>query len=235
MEITAISLLAVTDQYLAYLQHWEQEALPLANMAAFVSIAARLLFIKSQSLLPHFSKDEEDNVPESATSLAEELQHHLLEYKQAKKIAQVLRIREEAGLQTYSRSSLLAGIEAQLTWSPPTLVGMEAETLGRAFQHLLALQERAATTAEHLLPIQRVRVSACIATIRNLLQERPFILLTEILAYASSRLVTIVTFIAVLEMWKWERIDVQQEVLMGPIIIEKGACWAEKDLEEIED
>src|ERR1700694_1923304 len=58
MEITTISLLSVTDQYLAYLRQWETEKLPLANMAAFVSIAARLLFIKSQSLLPHSNKEE---------------------------------------------------------------------------------------------------------------------------------------------------------------------------------
>src|SRR5579859_5151127 len=58
MEITTISLLSVTDQYLAYLRQWEAEKLPLANMAAFVSIAARLLYIKSQSLLPRTSQEE---------------------------------------------------------------------------------------------------------------------------------------------------------------------------------
>src|SRR5207302_3912382 len=60
MEITTISLVAVTDQYLAYLQQWNSELLPLANMASFVSIAARLLFIKSQYLLPHAPKEVED-------------------------------------------------------------------------------------------------------------------------------------------------------------------------------
>src|SRR2546422_11220793 len=71
MEITTISLMAVTDQYLAYLQQWEEmtgqpgragqagrppgsplHVARMGNMAAFVSIAARLLFIKLQSLLP---------------------------------------------------------------------------------------------------------------------------------------------------------------------------------------
>src|SRR6266568_6513999 len=85
MEITTISLVAVTDQYLAYLRQYnmiagddlasenglasqdnavpEQPMAPTrdattlcANMAAFVSIAARLLFIKSQSLLPQNPK-----------------------------------------------------------------------------------------------------------------------------------------------------------------------------------
>src|SRR5437667_11151112 len=84
MEITTISLVVVTDQYLAYLQQWKTEQLPLANMAAFVSIAARLLFIKSQSLLPHSSPIETTSEVESAIAIAEDLQRHLLEYKLAK-------------------------------------------------------------------------------------------------------------------------------------------------------
>src|SRR5437879_3951487 len=87
MEITTISLMAVTDQYLAYLQQWETENLPLGNMAAFVSIAARLLFIKSQSLLPQTSKDEVTGEMESAAEMAEELQRHLVEYKLARERA----------------------------------------------------------------------------------------------------------------------------------------------------
>src|SRR5438445_10533720 len=48
MEITTISLVAVTDQYLAYLQQWQEpDSLPLANIASFISIAARLLYITS--------------------------------------------------------------------------------------------------------------------------------------------------------------------------------------------
>src|SRR5437762_12547211 len=59
MEITTISLVAVIDQYLAYLQQWQEpDSISLSNMAAFFSISARLLFMKSQSLLPHVSKEE---------------------------------------------------------------------------------------------------------------------------------------------------------------------------------
>src|SRR5579859_1251909 len=71
MEITTISLVAVTDQYLAYLR--EAETLSLANMAAFVSIAARLLFIKSQSLLPQTTREETHPEADNATVMAEEL------------------------------------------------------------------------------------------------------------------------------------------------------------------
>ncbi len=235
MEITTISLVAVTDQYLEYLHQWEVEQLPLANMAAFVAIAARLLYIKSQSLLPHNNKEEANDAGESAVTLAEDLQRHLVEYKQAKEIATTLRRREEAGLQTHSRSGLLAGIEAQLTWMPPTLVGMEAQSLTRAFQRLLELQARDAENNTDLIPMARVRVSERISEIMNCLQERPAIQLSEVIENEHSRLVIIVTFLAILELWKWQRINITQTELLGPITLERGERWADEDQEEIED
>ena len=235
MEITTISLVAVTDQYLEYLRQWEAEALPLANMASFVAIAARLLYIKSQSLLPQAPREESSSEGESAAEMAEELQRHLLEYKQAKEIAKILRQREEAGLQTYARSGLLAGIEAQLAWTPPTLLGMEAKALARAFQRLLELQAKDEENGADLMPVARVRVSERIAEIMSRLEERPTILLTEVIEHERSRLVIIVTFLAILELWKWERITVKQEELLGPIMLERGTCWAEEGHEDVDE
>ena len=235
MEITAISLVLVTDQYLAYLQQWEAEALPLASMASFISIAARLLYIKSQSLLPHAPREEETTEMESAVEMAEELQRHLTEYKMAKDIAHILRQREEAGLQTYGRSGLLAGIEAQLSWAPPTLIEMEASKLARAFSRLLELQAKDTENGEVLMPIARVRVSERIAEITSHLQEHPVLLLSAVLEHETSRFVIIVTFIAILEMWKWRRIDINQDDLFGPITLERGDLWLEAGQEELEE
>jgi segregation and condensation protein A len=235
MEITTISLVEVTDQYLDYLQRWEAEVLPLANMAAFVSIAARLLFIKSQSLLPHSPHEQEHTELESTVAMADELQRHLIEYKLTKEIAQMLRKREELGLQTYGRSGLLAGIETQLTWTPPVLVGMEVQTLAQTFQRLLELRTRDAENGYELMPTSRVRVSERIAQIRSYLEEQPSVLLSDVLLHERSRLVIIVTFLAVLELWKWERIEVRQEKQMGPVLLERGGCWAEEWQELIND
>src|SRR5438105_2846881 len=266
MEITTISLMAVTDQYLAYLERWqqweemtgqegqtgreEQAGLPvpqtgspqgytcppdrvplhvgrMANMAAFISIAARLLFIKSQSLLPQASRDEATGEMESAAVMAEELQRHLLEYKLAREIANHLRQREEEGLQTYGRSGLLAGIEAQLAWTPPTLLGLEVQSLALAFQRLLDLRAKENGNGAELLPMARISVGERISEIAGLLSERLSVLLSEVVENERSRLVIIVTFLAVLEMWKRERIAVKQETLMGPIVLERGTGWEE--------
>src|SRR5258708_2622000 len=160
MEITTISLLAVTDQYIAYLRQWQDQPdeMPLANMAAFVSIATRLLFIKSQSLLPHSTKEETNSEMENAAAMAEELRAHLMEYKLAKEIASYLRQREEQGLQTHGRSGLLGGIEAQLAWTPPVLTGLEASSLARAFTRLLELSARDEAHGEDLVPPPRVHL-----------------------------------------------------------------------------
>ncbi|MBV9257587.1 MAG: segregation/condensation protein A [Ktedonobacteraceae bacterium] len=235
MEITTISLVAVTDQYLEYLHQWEAETLPLANMAAFVSIAARLLFIKSQSLLPHSNKEEANEEQENAVTMAEELQRHLVEYKMAKEVATILRQREESGMQTHGRSGLLAGIEAQLAWTPPTLVNMEVQSLSRAFQRLLELQARDEENDTNLMPVARVRVSECIEEVISRLQERPEISLTEVIENERSRLVIIVTFLAVLELWKWQRINIRQNELLGPIILERGERWNEERQEKIDE
>lgn len=227
MEITTISLMAVTDQYLAYLQHYDLGQAMLANMAAFLSIAARLLFIKSQSLLPSTSKEETNAELQNAALIAEDLRRHLLEYKLAKEIALHLRQREEVGLQTYTRSGLLADI--QVAWTPPTLLGMEPQSLAQTFQRLLELRAKDEVNSTECIPPQRVRLGDRIAEIVARLSERSSISLSELLENEHSRLVIIVTFLAVLEMWKRERISVRQDSLFGSICLERGVCWAETE------
>ena len=230
MEITTISLLAVTDQYLAYVQQWQEpDHIPLSNMAAFISIAARLLYIKSQSLLPNISKEEMTSEMENAAVMAEELRAHLLEYKLAKEIAGYLRLREESGMQTYGRSGLLAGIEAQLAWMPPTLLGLPIDSLTTAFQRLLELQAKEETNSGILIPTARVRVSECIAEIVGLLRVHSSIHLSDLLENEHSRIIIIVTFLAVLELWKREGIHVTQTTLFDPILLERGERWSENE------
>ena len=70
------------------------------------------------------------------------------------------------------------------------------------------------------------------------LQERSALPLTEIIENERSRLVIIVTFLAVLELWKWQRINVRQSELLGPIMLERGDRWSDdgqETMDSIED
>jgi len=50
LEITTVALAQVTDQFVSYVRMMEQ--LNLGELADFLSIAARLILIKSEALLP---------------------------------------------------------------------------------------------------------------------------------------------------------------------------------------
>jgi len=79
------------------------------------------------------------------------------------------------------------------------------------------------------IPLARVRVSERIAEILGLLRVRSSIHLSELLENERSRLVIIVTFLAVLELWKRERICVKQTTLFGSILLERGELWSETE------
>src|SRR5512137_1534021 len=116
LDITKVALAQVTDQYLAYLavlQEVEAEFL-----TDFLVIAAKLLLIKSQALLPKppaslAAGEEED--------LGEQLARQLLAYKRYKEAAQTLRQREDAGLRTFVRVAPPPKIEPRLSLDDVTL------------------------------------------------------------------------------------------------------------------
>jgi segregation and condensation protein A len=75
----------------------------------------------------------------------------------------------------------------------------------------------------------RVRLSERIAEIVGLLRARSSIHLSDVLENEHSRIVIIVTFLAVLELWKRERIRVTQTTLFNPILLERGERWSENE------
>lgn len=215
LEITTISLVAVTDQFIAYLRQWDEPPLP--RLAEFVTMAARLLLIKSRSLLPRQPRQETTEDETDPLDDAEQLRRHLLEYKLARDIAGMLRARELAGLQSFTRPGrLLVDPDAVLQWSPPKLVGLNVGALSHVFRRVQT-EKRFSEPEE--LPLPLVTVAEKIAEVEGLLARKPKIPLEEILLAANSRFVVVVTFLAVLEMWHQARITVEQDELFGPIYV----------------
>jgi segregation and condensation protein A len=212
LEITTISLVAVTDQFIAYLRMWDEPPLP--RLAEFVTMAARLLLIKSRSLLPRQSRVADDDGDADPLDDAEQLRRHLIEYKLAREIARALRARELAGLQSFARPDRLVDPEAMLTWTPPKLVGLNVQALAMVFRRVL--QEKRFAEPEEL-PLPLVTIAEKIAEVEALLAARGRLGIEEILCGAASRFAVVVTFLAILELWHQGRIQVRQEQLFGPI------------------
>jgi segregation and condensation protein A len=208
LDITKISLAQVTDQYLAYINRLEE--LNPETLADFLVIAARLLLIKSQVLLPRpeaelLAADEEDP--------GEALARQLREYRRFKGVAQYLKERAASGLCAFVRIA------------PPPELPRSVDLSGVSLDDLLVAW-REALLAQ--LPEQDLRVPSPqptitigdkMALIRRRLAQQDRVTFSSLLLEAPSRLAVVVTFIALLEMLKSQEVTLHQEAVFGEIFI----------------
>src|SRR3990170_1663809 len=96
LDITAVSLAQVADQYLSYLHSGER--IDADALAEFIAVGARLLYIKSRALLPRPPSDGEE-----LEEMGDDLVQRLREYRRFKEAAAALRAIEEQGLRAYPR------------------------------------------------------------------------------------------------------------------------------------
>lgn len=89
LPINDVSLAAVTDEYIAHIEH--QEEYPLSETSHFILVASTLLLIKSKSLLPTLKLTEEEEGD------IERLEERLRLYKQIKELS--VHVRDRFGAQ----------------------------------------------------------------------------------------------------------------------------------------
>jgi len=205
LDITTIALAQVTDQYLEHLAHLEQGQV--REMAGFLVVAAKLLFIKSLALLPR-----PPTQPSEAEVMGEELVQQLQIYRRFKEIAALLHQREKEGLRSYVRIAPLPRFEPKLD-------------LGDVTPHdlLVAIQEAldaipAPPVGEVVSPVT-VTIEEQIDRIEEHLARRRQVRFRELLSGSATRIELIVTLQALLELVKRDRVGVCQERLFGPILI----------------
>jgi segregation and condensation protein A len=210
LEITKVSLAAVTDQYLDYMSQVEE--LRPDRLADFLVIAAKLLLIKSRTLLPQPPAETEE---EEEEDVGDELVRRLIEYRRFKNAAQELRSREEQGLRAYAR--LLATPEPQPAFR---LEGVTLDALLEAVRQAMMAQPTGSVDAV-VTPLS-VSLPEKIAQLEALLTERHRFSFTGMLKEAKSRSEIVVTFLALLQLMKRRKVVVEQQELYGEIIVSES-------------
>lgn len=208
LDITRVSLARVTDQYLEYLSALEE--LPVDDLSDFVVIAARLLLIKSQALLPRppLPLQPEDEDP------GDELIRQLLAYKQFKEAAEHLNERQEQGQRSYVRlvpqPQIITGIEH--------LEPVSLEALLAAARR--AMQVRPATPAANGVVVPfTLSIDDQIALVTETLSRQSQVSFVNLLTTAHTRQEVAVTLLAILELIKQRKVLVQQARMFGEILI----------------
>lgn len=210
LSINEISLAAVTDEFVGYLQGLEADGETDKEMLAeFLVVASQLLLIKSRSLLPQFGVS-----PEEEASI-EELENRLKDYQRIKEIARELGAIVRGGPKSFARPAY-AGRE--IAFSPPK--NFSAGMLADAFERLL----QAIPKVEKLVEEKIKRVISLEEKIKHLQTllagkvERAF---SELVAGAKEKMEIIVSFLAILELAKQKFIAVRQHELFSDITIQK--------------
>jgi segregation and condensation protein A len=222
MDISAISLAAVADQFLSTVR--QMEDVSANDLADFLVVAVKLVWIKSRLLLPQPRPPaEEDDGIDPAEALAAQLR----EYKRFKEAAQTLRAIEEAGLRTYLRAAPPPELEHRL--DPQG--GLMSELLAAARAAFAALPNAPLDLPQGMVVPFTLTIHDQIVHIREVTSASRSITFRSLLSQAHHRLEIIVTMLAVLELIKRQAIRVSQDAAFGEITIEgvEGAAFSEED------
>lgn len=216
LDISAISLVAVTDQYLQTMAQLEE--IEPGALADFLIVASRLLYIKSYHLLPKPRPVTEDDEDEAS---GDALVRQLLEYRQFKEIAGLLRTREQAGLRVYVRAAPRPEVQKRLD-----LDNMDVGRLQAALRKVL--QRMPVDPPLPRVKTYAITVSEQIENVRSQLRSqtaatggsrRAQLSFYTLLSQSATRLEVVVTFLAVLELYKLGEIEVLQEGTFADIYL----------------
>lgn len=203
LNITELSLAHITDQYLEHIK--ATESIQLEHLAEFLSVAAKLILIKSRALLPllQFTEEEEEEIKDLAKQLEE--------YKKFKEASIGLGKMAEAGHISYSRSGFV-GVQA-LFYPPEDLNVFD---LRKYFQLVLGEIPVIEKLDEEIVQ-EVITLEEKINDLQNTLRQRAEMSFAELTQGAESKIEVILSFLAMLEMVKQKIIEVEQGELFQEI------------------
>jgi len=214
VDLYEVSLSSIVDEYISALGQMEELELELAT--EFLLIAATLVELKSRRLLP----DPPGSDLDEELALWEErdlLLARLLECKTFKDAAQSLQVLSSEASRSYPRKS---GIEeAFIDLLPDLLANVVATDLRAAFMRATAPKPVIRVATDHIAPIS-FSVSDAVNELSIDLPDRGVVSFRQITAQLVDRIEVVVYFLAVLELYKQDMLDIKQFSSFGNIEVE---------------
>jgi segregation and condensation protein A len=199
LDITAVSLVVVTDQYLKAIHNGQ--GFDPAALAEFVSIGAKLIYLKSRALLPRAPDEPVEALEDD--DVGRELVDLLREYKRFTQVVNMLEQRQSAGLRNYTRMAVAPVLEPDS--------GLGHVTVDMLTKIMMQVLER--TPAEPRAIIVRdtgMTLNRRVGHLREQLRIRGKVSFRAMIGDGTTRLEIVVTFMAILELLKAGECDAQQ-------------------------
>ena len=203
LDITRVSLAKIADQYLEYIANAQN--ITLEHLADFLSIASKLILIKSKALLPllEFTEEEEAEI--------KDLEYQLSEYKKFKEAAKNLAALYDSPKESFSREEFLG---RGAVFFPPE--NITADDLKKTFAKILG-EIPVIDKLEEEMVREVLTLEDKIKHLQDTLKERAETSFSELVSEAKDKIEIIVSFLAMLELIKQKLIHVDQSELFSEI------------------
>lgn len=205
LDITTVSLAAVTDQYLGYIK--EKDQISLFNIAEFLDVATKLILIKSKALLPLLELDAEEE--EEIEDLAWQLQ----EFKKFRDIASTIGALTAGDRYSATRPGFV-GME--VSYAPPE--GITMNDLKAYFTQTLNSIPLIEKLEERIIS-DVMTLEEKIEQVQKMVRSRAITTFSEMTGKTNDRMEVVVSFLALLELVKQKVVAVEQEELFADICL----------------
>ena len=227
MDVTEVALGVVTDDFIAYIRALEgsEEGWDLDQTTEFLVVAATLLDLKAARLLP--SGEVEDEGDLALLEARDLLFARLLQYRAFKSIASIFTERLAREEKSFAR---VVALEAHFSaLLPEVLIGVGAERFAAIAQRILSPKVIPKVGIDH---IHRPLVSVAEEAVRIVdeLRRTGRSTFRHLISDASSTLVVVARFLALLELYREGVVRFEQVIALGEIAI----TWIGSAVGEIE-
>lgn len=216
VDIGSVSITRIVDQYLEEMNRMEELDLDIAS--DFLLVAATLLKIKAESLLPTGEEDFEEEIADLEPGEARDLLiSKLVRYKKYKNAAASLEQRLEWEGRCFTRPF---GPDPRLFEAMPDfLSSVSLDDLGDLASAAFARREVVLLEAEHIaakpIPVERI-----VRSVHGRLKSERRLRFSDLVSSQTSTPQVVATFLALLELYKRSMVTVVQSEPFGDIDIE---------------
>ncbi len=230
VDIYEITLSQITDDYLAVLR--EMELIDLDVTTEFLVVAATLIELKAARLLPDEDDPELDDLALEARDL---LYARLLDYRMFKEAAGYLGSRLESLSGFVPRNVALEDRYTSLV--PDTQLGVTPQRLAEIAASALRAKPEPVVDLSHLQPVRITVREAAGMVVQELQRAGGEATFAELTAGCRHRVEVIVHFLALLELYKLELVDLDQAGNFATLRVVANAeqPWEQSALADMEE
>jgi len=213
LDITTVSLARVADQYLRYIDQIE-EIVP-DEVADFLVIASKLIYLKSKYLLPELKLEGEEEIGD----LEKQLKIYQQYYDASKEIEKLI----SRGKFTYVRTHPLHIKQTEVSFSPPP--NLQLQDLPQIFSDILR-RIKEIRILPKIMMAKAVSIKERIEHLRTRLASEAKVVFSSIYN-KQNKVDTIVSFLALLELIKQRFVVVDQRGTFAEINISRNGQTVE--------